>query len=80
MARDPEERRRLQALGRAVRKARTEMGLTQEAFGYKAGLDRTYVSGIERGVRNATILVWYQVADALEMPLSELLQDGGTGG
>lgn len=77
MARDPEERRRLKTLGRAVRKARTEMGLTQEAFGYKAGLDRTYVSGIERGVRNPTVLVLHQVADALEMPLSELVRLAG---
>jgi len=77
MARDPEERRRLRALGRAVRKARTETGLTQEAFGFKAGLDRTYVSGIERGVRNPTVLVLYKVADALEMPLSELLGSVG---
>lgn len=43
--------------GQRVRKLRLEAGLSQEAFADKCGLDRTYISGIERGVRNPTLEV-----------------------
>lgn len=74
MAREAGERKRLEALGHAVREARTAMGHTQESFGYAIQIDRTYVSGVERGVRNPTVAVLFRIADGLEMPLSELLR------
>lgn len=43
--------------GAHLKKLRLEAGLSQEAFADKCGLDRTYVSGIERGVRNPTLVV-----------------------
>jgi transcriptional regulator with XRE-family HTH domain len=38
----------------------------------KADLDRTYISGIERGVRNPTLLSIHRIADALRVPVREL--------
>jgi transcriptional regulator with XRE-family HTH domain len=53
---------------RALRKAR---GLSQERFALEHDIDRTYVSGIERGQRNPTVTVLQRLADALGMALSE---------
>jgi transcriptional regulator with XRE-family HTH domain len=56
-----------------VRALREERGLSQENFAHVAGLDRTYVSGIERGRRNPTLDIIVQLAAALEVPPSDLL-------
>jgi len=64
----------LESFGQAVRERRHDLGLSQEALGYRCGLDRTYVSGIERGVRNPTLKVMLQLAEGLEVRLSELAQ------
>lgn len=64
----------LEAFGEAVRERRHELGLSQEELGYRCGLDRTYVSGIERGVRNPTLKVIWQLADGLEVDASALLR------
>ncbi|MDB9474157.1 helix-turn-helix domain-containing protein [Dolichospermum circinale] len=39
----------LDALGYLVRQRRTELGISQEELGLRANLDRTYISGVERG-------------------------------
>jgi transcriptional regulator with XRE-family HTH domain len=62
----------LTAFGLNVRKQREARGLTQEALAEKADLDQTYVSGIERGVRNPSILSIAKIAKALGVPLSQL--------
>ncbi len=46
----------LTRFGSNVRRRRKAVGLSQEALAEKAELDRTYISGIERGTRNPTIL------------------------
>jgi len=58
--------------GNAVRKRRQEMGLSQEDFANKAGIHRTYVSSIELGKVQVSIRIAGQLAEALEVPLSEL--------
>ena len=63
----------LTRFGRNVRRQREAIGLSQEALAEKADLDRTYVSGIERGVRNPTILSAARVATALKTSLAQLL-------
>lgn len=60
--------------GRLVRLRRTEIGLTQEGLAFETGLDRTYVSGIERGRRNPTLTVIAILAEGLKTTASELLQ------
>lgn len=49
------------------------MDVSQERFAHDSGLDRTYVSGIERGVRNPTVMVLGRLAVALKVDLHELL-------
>ncbi|MBU4681441.1 helix-turn-helix transcriptional regulator [Cedecea davisae] len=58
--------------GQRVRKLRLEAGLSQEAFADKCGLDRTYISGIERGVRNPTLEVIAVIAEGLDISLKGL--------
>ena len=74
MGRTPDDARYLVALGAAVRAARERRGLSQEALGFEADLDRTYVSGIERGVRNPTATSIRRIAKALGVAPSKLLR------
>jgi transcriptional regulator with XRE-family HTH domain len=60
--------------GQRVREKRTELGLSQEAFADKCGLDRTYISSIERGKRNVSLLNIEMIAKALGTSVSELTQ------
>lgn len=73
-----ERERWLQAFGQAVREHRQRLGVSQEKLGFLCGLDRTYVSAVERGVRNPTILVVWQLAQGLGTTLSELLKTAET--
>jgi transcriptional regulator with XRE-family HTH domain len=65
---------RLAAFGAAVRDLRGRRGLSQENLGFEAELDRTYVSGIERGVRNPTLTTIWKLAEALRVTPSRLLK------
>jgi transcriptional regulator with XRE-family HTH domain len=56
-----------------IRKRRTDLGLTQESLAEKAGFHWTYVSGVERGVRNISVLKLLQLAKALNTTASNLL-------
>jgi transcriptional regulator with XRE-family HTH domain len=62
-------------LGRNIRRLREKKELSQEQFAFEAGIHRTYVSDLERGARNPTILVVEKVAKALGVTASELLAD-----
>lgn len=64
------------ALGRAVHRHRIKLGISQEDLADRVGLDRTYVSGIERGIRNPTFLVLLRLAQVLAVPVASLLEDG----
>ncbi|ULK95985.1 helix-turn-helix transcriptional regulator [Bradyrhizobium sp. I71] len=57
----------------AVRRARQRLGLSQETLALEAGLDRTYVSQVERGTRNCTIVVLARLARALKTTPDQLL-------
>ncbi|MBF0035514.1 helix-turn-helix domain-containing protein [Citrobacter freundii] len=58
--------------GAHLKKLRLQSGLSQEAFADRCGLDRTYVSGIERGVRNPTLEVINVLATGLNIDIAEL--------
>ncbi|HEP0388360.1 MULTISPECIES: helix-turn-helix domain-containing protein [Serratia] len=60
--------------GQRVRELRKERGWSQEEFADKCGLDRTYVSGIERGVRNPTLEVLGTISLGFELNLYELFK------
>lgn len=63
----------LLALGAAIRTFRAEMGLSQEGLASEAGLDRSYMGGIERGEHNVTLMNVLKIAKALGVKPSELL-------
>jgi transcriptional regulator with XRE-family HTH domain len=60
--------------GRAIRREREELGLSQEAFAEKANVHRTYISSIELGKVTVGIEVANELAVALQMRLSELVR------
>ena len=54
---------------------RKEIGWSQEELAFESGLHRTYISGIERGERNPTVLVLSRIAETLNVPMTELVKD-----
>ncbi len=60
-------------LSRNLQRLRQEKGWSQEELAFQAGMHRTYVSGVERGVRNPTVSVVERLARALGQPLGVLL-------
>jgi transcriptional regulator with XRE-family HTH domain len=64
--------RTLAAFGRNVARIRSQRGLSQDELAEKADLDRTYVSGIERGVRNPGVKTVLRIARALGVSVGDL--------
>jgi transcriptional regulator with XRE-family HTH domain len=60
--------------GRAVRRIREEQGINQEEAAERCGLHRTYYSGIERGVRNVSLVNIERVAKGLKTSLPNLFE------
>jgi transcriptional regulator with XRE-family HTH domain len=56
-----------------IKRLRTAQALSQEELADRANLHRTYISGVERAVRNPTITVLEKIAVALDVPLTELV-------
>ena len=61
-----------QKLGKQVRQHRKEAGYTQEKLEELTGLDRSYISGVERGTRNPSIKNITKLAKALKIKVSDL--------
>ena len=57
-------------VGNRIKFLRQQQGLTQEKLALKAGIDRTYLAGIESGKRNATLVSIEKIVNALEVTLS----------
>ena len=60
------------AFGARVRALREEQGLSQEALAHAAGLDRSYMGGVERGQRNVALDNIHRIADALNVEAGDL--------
>jgi transcriptional regulator with XRE-family HTH domain len=60
--------------GRALRRIREEQGINQEEAAERCGLHRTYYSGIERGVRNVSLVNIERVAEGLKTSLPKLFE------
>jgi transcriptional regulator with XRE-family HTH domain len=58
--------------GRAIRRVREEQSITQEEAAERCGLHRTYYSGIERGVRNVSLMNIEKIAKGLKKSMSDL--------
>lgn len=63
----------LQTLGQTIRSLRRERGLSQEALADLAEIDRSYMSSVERGLRNISVLNIARIAKALDVPIRDLL-------
>ena len=61
--------------GRAIRRIREEQGINQEEAADRCGLHRTYYSGVERGVRNLSLINVGKVAKGLKKSLPELFRE-----
>lgn len=64
----------LKAFGNRIRSIRTQLGISQEELGSLAELDRTYISGVERGLRNVSLVNIERLAEALKVDPSDLLK------
>jgi transcriptional regulator with XRE-family HTH domain len=60
-------------LSQNLRTFRVERGFSQEELAHLSGLDRTYLSGVERGIRNPTVAVLEKIAAGLSVHPYQLL-------
>jgi transcriptional regulator with XRE-family HTH domain len=65
----------LKELGERLQKRRQELGLSQEELCVRIEMNRTYLSDIERGVGNVSILLLFKLSKALRIELSQLLKN-----
>lgn len=64
----------IQAFGSILREIRVEKHISQERLAEYCDLDRTFVSMLERGVRQPTVTTIFKIAKAFDMPASELIK------
>ncbi|MBV1917480.1 MAG: helix-turn-helix domain-containing protein [Sphingomonadaceae bacterium] len=62
----------LTAFGANLRDARNNVKISQEELASQAGLDRTYISLLERGKRNPSLVCIGKLAEALKIPISDI--------
>ncbi len=63
----------LVALGQVIRERRVIQRMSQEDLAQKAGIHRTYISDVERGIRNITVGTLWLIATGLGMQLREVI-------
>ncbi len=61
-----------QVMGENVRALRTALNLSQEELAFRAGLDRTYISQIERGLGNPSVLILTKISVTLGVDVQDL--------
>jgi transcriptional regulator with XRE-family HTH domain len=62
------------AFGNVIKQLRTEKGLSQEKLSFESGLDRSYISQIECGFRQPSLVTIFQLAKALQTSPSNIMQ------
>lgn len=70
----------VQLLGENVRRLRVAQGLSQEELAFRAGMKRSYLSDLERGIRNPTVKAMGRLATALQVLPIELISSSDTDG
>lgn len=70
------ETKELKSLGKRLRVLRLKQNLSQEKFAELSGLDRTYISGLERGLRNPSYIIIKRISDVLKIDVKEIFIDG----
>jgi transcriptional regulator with XRE-family HTH domain len=71
----PSETAVVKALGQRIRKLRDAKGWSQERLAEAAYLDRSYLAGIERGLRNPSVRSLLKIAGALKVRIGELFAE-----
>lgn len=64
---------RMIAFGKRVREVRKSKGISQERLAEMAGIDRSYMGNIERGEKNVTLKKAYEICDALDIEIKDLV-------
>jgi len=67
----------LVGIGQAIRELRAAVEMSQEALAHEAGMDRSYMGGIERGEHNLTLINLLRICRCLRVSVSELLRRAG---
>lgn len=62
----------LRAFGSAIRQRRNELGISQEELALRSGLTRSYITDVERGIRNIALRNIARLSEALDMDLAHL--------
>lgn len=65
-------------LGVAIKRARSNLGISQLELAHRSGLQRSYVSDLERGARNPTVGSVQKIANALQVPVGKLFEVADT--
>lgn len=65
----------LETFGRNLKALRGQKGISQEEFADKTKLDRTYISGLERGKRNPSYLTLLKLAQSLDVRIEQLFTE-----
>ena len=63
------------AVGVVIRRLRKERGLSQEDVAFESGVDRSFLSHIERGLQQPSISILFRIAEALGTPASAILAE-----
>lgn len=63
-----------EAFGTVLRELRSSKGITQEKLGFDADLDRTFISLLERGLRQPSLATIFQLSSALGMSPTQIVQ------
>lgn len=70
-----EDRSVERSFGQVLQRLRQERGLSQEGLGFASGYHRTYISQLERGQKNPSLRTIFQLAKALKVRPSEIIED-----
>jgi len=65
------------AFGRVLRRRRETLGVSQTQLSWEAGIDRKFISRIERGLREPCLETIVKLTEALEIPLGEFMEEVG---
>jgi len=60
--------------GKVIKELRSQKKLSQEKLAFDSDIDRTYISDIEKGDRNVSLLIIHRIAKALQISLSDLFK------
>jgi transcriptional regulator with XRE-family HTH domain len=66
-------------LGEAIKQQRAIVGISQEELSRRSGLQRTYISDLERGTRNPSVGSIQKIAWALQVPILKLFEAAESG-